>query len=192
MKRLPAGSTPPSLGSIGEVLLAYAYPRAAQTYRQQCDGLAWSREYAPEDIPGERKNLRKTAANCEEYRKLLLDLVPLVRVNLPDVYAKLRIVPEIGPWHTMQDFDWDAAIVELRTIEAAAAPSREQPAEPKAYLWNWKEILDAVGMNNNTENRRQVRRLNDEFGGPIVVTKSGSKPKAIDKTKLLAWWSRMR
>lgn len=65
------------------------------------------------------------------------------------------------------------------------------PAEPKAYLWGWTEILDAVGMKDNTENRRQVRRLNDLFDGPIVVVGSGSKPQAINKTNLLAWWNRL-
>jgi hypothetical protein len=171
-------------------LLAYAYPKTAESYRQQCETLQWVRKYAPEEVPSERKNLHKTAANGEEYRKLLLTLVSLVRVNLPDVYSKLRVVPEVGPWHTMQDFDWDAAIGELRTIEAAAAQSREQPAEPKTFLWNWKEILDAVGVKDNTESRRQVRRLNDEFDGPIVVTKSGSRPR-VDKAKLVTWWNRL-
>ena len=64
------------------------------------------------------------------------------------------------------------------------------PAEPKAYLWNWKEILNAVGMTDSTENRRQVRRLNDKFDGPIIVTKTGSRPR-VDKVKLLAWWNRL-
>ena len=68
---------------------------------------------------------------------------------------------------------------------------QDKPAEPKTYLWNWKEILDAVGRKDTPENRRHVQRLSDTLDGPIVVPKSGSGPKAIDKAKLLEWWNRI-
>ncbi len=62
------------------------------------------------------------------------------------------------------------------------------PSTPKAYLWNWTEILDAVKMPDTEENRRQVRRLSDIHNGPITVPVSGGRPVA-DRTKLIEWWN---
>ncbi len=66
-------------------------------------------------------------------------------------------------------------------------PSAEFPA-PKAYLFSWKEILAAVGMRSSATARRQVRRLNEFFDGPILFpTGRGGQPRT-DRAKLMLWW----
>lgn len=62
------------------------------------------------------------------------------------------------------------------------------PEEPKVYCSGWPEILDALRLKNNQEERRRVQRSNALFGGPITVISAGSKPR-VDKTKLIAWWN---
>jgi hypothetical protein len=59
---------------------------------------------------------------------------------------------------------------------------------PRVYLLNWRAILIALGQPSRPENRRQVRRLNDHYDGPILFTAGrGGQPKA-DRARLLAWW----
>lgn len=57
----------------------------------------------------------------------------------------------------------------------------------KTYLWNWREILSALGLRNDDENRRRVRDANIKFDGPITLPKKGSQPK-VCKERLLTWW----
>jgi hypothetical protein len=57
----------------------------------------------------------------------------------------------------------------------------------KVYLWNWREILDALGLRNDAENRRRVREANTRFAGPIVLPTKGGQPK-VCKERLLGWW----
>lgn len=170
--------------------LAYAYPTAAEDYRKRCEVLQWTRDYSPNDTPSEWQNVLKLDANCGEYRKRLVDLVRLIRVHLPDVYPRLRVVPEVGPWHSIQDFDWGAAIGELRTIEAAAAvraaadgttPTADQdqavgtiPAEPKVYLTSWTEILSFLEM--IPDKKRWLVKANERYDGPIIPGEQGEQP----------------
>ncbi|NQT15093.1 MAG: hypothetical protein HQ582_20215 [Planctomycetes bacterium] len=59
---------------------------------------------------------------------------------------------------------------------------------PKEYTTSWREILVALGLKNNTEDRERVRNLNAHYGGPIVFPGQGAQPKA-DRNKLIAWWN---
>jgi hypothetical protein len=58
------------------------------------------------------------------------------------------------------------------------------------YLMNWREILDALGMNCNDESRQRVREMNERYSGPIVVGRRGQQPK-VEKTKLIEWWNNL-
>jgi hypothetical protein len=60
-------------------------------------------------------------------------------------------------------------------------------AAPADYLLSWRKILAALGKHNEPEDRRQVRRLNDFYAGPILFPYRGGQPK-VRKDKLLAWW----
>jgi len=60
----------------------------------------------------------------------------------------------------------------------------------KQYLLSWKEILDTLGKKNETEMRRQVRRLNEEYAGPIIFTKRGAQPR-VARNRLIEWWIRL-
>jgi hypothetical protein len=66
------------------------------------------------------------------------------------------------------------------------APSAQSGC--KTYLWNWREILAALGMRNNAENRRRVREATTNFSGPIVLPTKGGQPK-VCKERLLLWWN---
>ncbi len=69
--------------------------------------------------------------------------------------------------------------------------SINDPSAPcccKIYLWNWSEILAALGLRNRAQNRRRVRDANMRFHGPIIPPKKGGQPK-VCKERLLAWWN---
>ncbi len=59
---------------------------------------------------------------------------------------------------------------------------------PKKYLWNWREILDALGMPNDAESHRRVRDANTRFDGPITMPPKGGQPK-VCKDSLIVWWN---
>jgi hypothetical protein len=67
--------------------------------------------------------------------------------------------------------------------------SGEEPAPPK-ILANWREILIALGMHNNAEDREKVRRLSQSLDGPIRFLGQGKQPIA-DHAKLREWWDHL-
>ena len=67
-------------------------------------------------------------------------------------------------------------------------PKTQETAVPIHYLTSWREILLALGMKNNNEDREKVRNLNAQYNGPIVIPKQGAQPK-VDKAKLIEWWN---
>jgi hypothetical protein len=70
-----------------------------------------------------------------------------------------------------------------------AATAADTSNKPKQYLMNWHEILGALELNHNSENRQRVARLNKskKHPGPIISTGQGGQPK-VEKTRLMAWW----
>jgi hypothetical protein len=74
--------------------------------------------------------------------------------------------------------------------QAAQVPTPPAPSSPTQYLWNWREILDALDMKNNDENQRRVRDANRQYGGPIILPPRGGQPK-VSKAKLLEWWNHL-
>jgi hypothetical protein len=62
------------------------------------------------------------------------------------------------------------------------------PSLPTQYLLNWREILAALDLNNNAENQRRVRQLNEKFAGPIALPGQGGQPR-VSKGKLVSWWN---
>jgi hypothetical protein len=68
-------------------------------------------------------------------------------------------------------------------------PDRESgDQEVTRYLTSWREILIALGMRNDREDREKVRNLNTHYAGPIAIPKRGAQPK-VDQEKLIAWWN---
>ena len=59
---------------------------------------------------------------------------------------------------------------------------------PEKQLTSWREILVALGMTYNSEDKQKVDRLNETFNGPIVKPGQGMQPFA-NKRKLLEWWN---
>ena len=45
-----------------------------------------------------------------------------------------------------------------------------------------QEIIDALNLTYNEENRRRVRALNEQFNGPIALPGQGGQPKANKNT----------
>jgi hypothetical protein len=176
--------------------LAVAYPRLAESRRKSGHSLEWARQYAPADVKTELDRLLKEADACERCRKELVELSRMVRLRFsPETYAKLRLLPCPGPWHDQLGFDWQAAVAELRLVEATAVQAVNAEASgdgtgatPKAYCFGWGEILDAVGEKNTTETRRRLSRLNKLRQGPIVGSGRGTAPTA-ERVALVEWWN---
>ena len=179
-------------------ILSAGYPQAAASYHREVDNLRWVREHQPNEARQREKHrelVSAVSAECEQYRLALLELVQLVRIHLPDVYPRLLIVPNAGPWHNDPSFDWQAAVVELRTVEAAAAGrvaggDHDQDVEPVTWLLNWREIVDALpGREHNETDRNLITKMNRQLNGPIIFQGQGSQP-FCNRTKLLDWWNR--
>ncbi len=56
---------------------------------------------------------------------------------------------------------------------------------------NWEEICEATGRSNTPTEQKRIRKLNDNYCGPIKFgTKKGEHPIA-DRTELLNWWGNL-
>ncbi|MEZ6081213.1 MAG: hypothetical protein R3C09_28525 [Pirellulaceae bacterium] len=76
----------------------------------------------------------------------------------------------------------------VETLEPRSEGEHLPPPIPKQHLTNWREILVALGMTNNDEDKQKVDRLNRRFNGPIVTPGQGAQPFA-EKRRLLEWWN---
>lgn len=74
--------------------------------------------------------------------------------------------------------------------EGEHAKPLNMPTSPKELLANWREIVIALGMRNNDEDKRKVERLNETYNGPIMKPGQGKQP-IVDKVKLLEWWNNL-
>jgi hypothetical protein len=70
------------------------------------------------------------------------------------------------------------------------APAETHDSEPacKGYLWNWGEILHALGLPNDAKHQRRVRDANKRFDGTIILPAKGGQPE-VSKDCLLSWWN---
>jgi hypothetical protein len=55
-------------------------------------------------------------------------------------------------------------------------------------LIGWHDILTALGLTVDEQNRKRIRRYHEKYGGPITWV--GPKPH-VDRGVLLAWWARL-
>ena len=73
----------------------------------------------------------------------------------------------------------DPAFVAAKTLDGE---------KPKRFLFGWHQILDAIGLTDDKENRGRVSRLNKLHAGPIIQGGQG-KPPIADDEKLMPWWN---
>ncbi|MEN6558485.1 MAG: hypothetical protein ABFC54_09935 [Thermoguttaceae bacterium] len=91
--------------------------KAARRERRSGNGDgAWAGELDA-DISRQLKN---AAGACEQCSRRIGDLAIAVARVFPDLWPQLRLVEVGAQWHKKADFDWDAAIGELRKIESTA------------------------------------------------------------------------
>ncbi|MDX1963226.1 MAG: hypothetical protein SFX18_08740 [Pirellulales bacterium] len=85
-----------------------------------------------------------------------------------------------------------AAAATMRPLDSEPAPDNRRASDkpPKQWLFNFAEILDAVGMKANPENQRRIKQLNTSYNGPIIFGQKGQPPKC-DKARLLEWWDNL-
>src|SRR5262249_12329721 len=78
--------------------------------------------------------------------------------------------------------------------ELKSSPGDANPPSPlglpNQYRLNWRDILEALNLNNNDVNRRLVRDLNEKYDGPIILPRKGGQPRA-NKAKLHKWWNHL-
>jgi hypothetical protein len=63
------------------------------------------------------------------------------------------------------------------------------PATPRDYLIGWPDILAA--LNRKSDDKEPVRRLNEQFKGPIKIPGRGSRPM-VDRAELIDWWNSLK
>ncbi len=68
-----------------------------------------------------------------------------------------------------------------------AKPVDDLTLVPKQRLFGWREILEALGMPNNDENKRRLERKNKLEGGPIPMKRGRGKRPEVDRDELLKW-----
>ena len=93
----------------------------------------------------------------------------------------------------------------LRTAVESSDRDKRQGEEPKTdqggqgdrpeavaqYLTSWREILVALTLTNNQEDKQKVSRLNKSYSGPIKILGQGKQP-FVDKAELLGWWTGLK
>ena len=115
------------------------YSEAASDYRKAAEALQSIRDMrsmgrTPQvgDAERERDAAEAYAAHakrCGECSQRLGELALVVAKKLPSLWGELRLVGSGARWHETPDFDWDAAIAELRRIEAEALAAAEALTE---------------------------------------------------------------
>jgi len=89
---------------------------------------------------------------------------------------------------------WDAQLDnECVRVKAMVPmePKKTTPPDIPEYLANWREILVALGMKNNVEDKQKVFRLNKTYSGPIQIPGQGRQP-FVEKMGLLKWWAGLK
>ena len=65
----------------------------------------------------------------------------------------------------------------------------EDPStKPANMLTSWRDILVAMGLKYNNEDKSKVSGVNKTYDGPIIIPGQGRRP-LVEKTKLLLWWN---
>jgi len=114
---------PNDLSRIQELTFAIAggYQNAAAQFQRARDHL----QLMPD--ADAKEDYRAYSRYCGEYQAMLRELHRLVLNTLPEVYAGLRILPNVPRWHDVANFDWTAAGAELIVIRAATV-QKDAPA----------------------------------------------------------------
>lgn len=68
---------------------------------------------------------------------------------------------------------------------AVTVPSTP-PTEPGPFLKGWPIILQTLGMEDTSKHRGQIKKLNEEFNGPITFPGRGCQPEVFE-VHLRAW-----
>ena len=71
--------------------------------------------------------------------------------------------------------------------EPADKPVVEKPA---VLLTSWRDILIALHLRNNSEDRQKVKGLNETCDGPIRKRGQGKQP-FVGRATLLEWWNHL-
>jgi hypothetical protein len=115
-----------------------------------------------------------TEAQVDDLRKVLVEL----RAS----YSSRRALDVAGP-------DGDGR---------SSGTGEEAAREPFVPLMSWSEIFAALNephrktvWENNEQIRAKIRKLNQDFDGPIIMPKvQGGQPQ-VAKHALIAWWARL-
>jgi len=116
-------------------------------------------------------------------------------LRVSGVIDHLAYPPRGGFWpgvvEALRDFppvDADALAAGIQ--EEAGEPPAAADVSPAKYLTSWREILIALGMKHNSEDRQKVSRLNKTIDGPINIPGKGKQP-FVERGALLEWWNRL-
>jgi hypothetical protein len=124
-------------------LLYTFYPQNAAEYRRAKSGLKFVRNAIYRGNPEEASNAFPAkgtmlydalhdygcrSEHCREEAMTVGNLGHSVATLLPGLWPSLRLVAPGARWHENEEFDWDAAIGELRQIEAAALSAAHNSA----------------------------------------------------------------
>ena len=149
-----------------EARLLYGwYPEAAANYAKAKSALDYvrkscssSRQYFGNDKQdeeieaGELLHYRSAAESCRQCAKGIGDLALAVARVFPDLWPQLRLVAVGVRWHEKADFDWDAAVAELRRIETVALASTVRlrgmgnDAQTQPVLDNEADVQEGKGV----------------------------------------------
>lgn len=110
-----------------------SYPKFAAAHQDAI------RRHSQNETPATAKAVLQSGRTCEQCRQRLIDLARLVRLHLPEAYAKLQLIPDPAHWHMIQRFDWTPVIAELRSIEAAACNPATQWSRVDSPA-NWAKL----------------------------------------------------
>ncbi len=114
------------------------------------------------------------------------------KVAVRPAVERARLITPKLPTTTSQSAE--VVPTDAGSISVAAKPADDvkQPPfalPPKFYLSGWREILDALGLDNDKTNQSRVRKAHKTVPGPIIMPTKGGQPTPVVKHDLLDWWN---
>jgi len=148
------------------------------------------RERSINAAPPEYRDSIRTSYAYEKIRKGLLHREPCFSDELrqclsAEVYGKLKALWDKG---ARGEVLWERIVAILTPLANEDGSAVNAPSVSESLLTTWKTITKV--FNKGAElplTVKQLKRLNGEQGGPIVVQKGRGKRPSVTKGALLAW-----
>jgi len=104
-----------------------------------------------------------------------------------EIGRKLDDIGDFAPT-VVAMLEWAATRLDLgRAPNVGNQVSGRKEGLREARLSTWEDVLEALDVRDDNEDREEIRKLNVLYGGPITFAKGESQP-TVERRKLIEWW----